>query len=425
MAAPVEFSCSQCSRTGKKAAHILAWEVENNRARCDYCGGALEFPPGFQAQIDAANDFGGLDLRDTVTYSCPQCVRPIESTLEGVLRLVARGRTRCQICANSLVFPAAVVEAIKRENAAAAAAPGVIRYPCPICTKPIAAAPTQGAVACTYCGAAPLPPLAAGQPWRPPPDSIPPAELDDVRAIAGELKQSSDSLCQLVYWVLKARAKRGQVSAAEAMIAKARVLRWSSWRPSNADPRYLPLELEEAEVLLPALVFPGAGCRVEDRRAGASVALVFANQDGLAKRSAAKLALEALDAGISAVATVGALSQGVAIDPGARGVGPSGLRVRLHLCTRGEGVELSLHSQYGGDAPKPMAGKVEARFLAERVQARARQVACWFSLGALFGAWVGLPCLTRVQPQAAALRLVELGWPEAKAEAAAAIICGR
>ena len=423
MAAPVEFTCTKCSRRGKKAAHVLAWEVENKRARCDYCGGALEFPPDFQARLDSANQFGGLDLRDTVTYSCPQCVRPIESTLEGVLRLVARGRTRCQICANSLVFPAAVVEAIQRERAAAAAAPGELRYPCPICTKVIAAAPNQGPVACTYCGAAPLPPLAQGQPWRPPPDPIPAAELDEVRAIASELKQSSDSLCQLVYWILKARAKRDQVSAAETVVAKARVLRWASWRPSQADPRYLPLDFEDAELLLPPLVFPGAACQVEGRGRGDALALVFPNQEGLAKRSAGKLALEALDAGISAVATVGGLMEGFVLDPEARGVGPSGLRVRLHLQGRGEGVELSLHSQYGGDTPKPMPPKVEARFLAERVHARARQVASWFALGALFGTWVGLRCLTRVQPEAAAVRLVELGWPEAKASAAAALIC--
>jgi len=402
MAQQVTYTCKQCRRPGTATMPAIFEMVERNRARCSYCGGGLEFPPPVQQAIDNRHSYGGHDLRAPTEYKCPSCPQSITKPLQDVVKMILNKKSRCPLHGVELQFPPHVQQIAGGVQQRAPSMREKLKFPCPTCTRDNFSNPgiPEMALTCGYCGAKFRAPLAPDQPARPPALEIPPAGVEEVQAVTGGLPKQG--IGGVVGWALAARAARQEVTIAEAVVLAARLPAVMAWRPSGSeDPPFLPVPQDEAERLVPALLFGGQQS-LADRSHPEDVDLVFSAGES-SKILSADNAINALSAVSVMLGGAGVFTLG-----GEKQKKEHRLRVTLSPREDPDGVALSMASQVDSGRPKPVPAKVLADF-SQQLAALRKSLISYYVLLALFGPWAaGTPVV--VAPAAAIeKRFVELG----------------
>lgn len=246
-----EASCP-CGVKVTNTVQVFLDRVARNRTRCARCGNELRLPAVVSELVERLGRAGSAELAAEVEYGCPSCARAFRRPLGDLVRMVQRDRARCQLCGDALELPAAAHEA-----AAALAREGRGQQErsvaCPICDRG-AVHTGGGAVTCAFCGASFAVAKGADR-GHPPPLELEPASPGELAPFLKRIRATAPAAATL----LAARAKRGEVTIAEAVILAARLESLAPWSPRAAEEAStFPFPPDEAVPILATLVAPGA-----------------------------------------------------------------------------------------------------------------------------------------------------------------------
>jgi hypothetical protein len=226
---------------------------------------------------------------------------------------------------------------------------------------------------------------------------------------------------------LLARAARGEVGPDEAARAPGLLRALAGWNPAEGDETvHLPLPLDEAEHVVPRLLF-GKETWVVDRAGGGVEVVMILDQSGRMGEAGTMILSSVLGAALIATTGVGFF---LVPKVGGRRRGevenPDQQRLRVALEPRGGGVAIaSVATQTNQGRPRPMPAQA-LRDMAAAVAGRADVVRLHYVTQALFGPEVRGPAVDGAAPQALVARLQDLGGPlAARAEAIAALLKAR
>lgn len=389
----VTYRCPKCARSTDAPRERVLEMIQRKRTRCQLCGAPLELPVELAGACEAEKA-----LETEVEYSCVACKRPVRSKVGELVARARKGKVRCQRCGGELVLPDLVKEILGQLDAVGAV-PKKVEVPCLACGRRAHADLRAGeqVLKCGYCGARFRAPREPGGPSRGPPLEVPaaaPHELKEVLARAPK-----DELSQVAARALLARAGLGEVALAEAVTLTARLLGLSGWRPDGREvPPCLPVPVDEAERVVPWLLFGGLPFHV-DRRAG--VDLVFeVGSAGTEMNAATAINLLSLT---TVVAGGGGLF--ILDEPGR--VRQRRLRVSITAVSR-DAVTLSLATQIDDGKPSVTSGKAHSEVSASIAQ-RAGALRAYYALLAVLGPGAeGLPA-AHASEEAIRRRLEGLG----------------
>ncbi|MEZ6183481.1 MAG: hypothetical protein R3F62_00540 [Planctomycetota bacterium] len=250
-AAPAAARCSVCPATIENTTQVLFERILRKRTRCDRCGEPLVFDEAVARLADQAQRVGGVHFETPTAYRCPHCDRGMERPLGELVDLVRRDRARCQVCGCGLELPQVVHEAVAARSAVGGSGPRR-SVACPICDRGVVdEGKGEARVACGFCGAR-FGLLGEASRGVPPPLELPPAAPDELAPFTGRIYAQFPLAAELLH----ARALRGEVTVAEAIVLAARVEAFRAW--TDPEPTRLPLPPEEAAPILASLLFPGA-----------------------------------------------------------------------------------------------------------------------------------------------------------------------
>lgn len=397
----VDFSCPKCARPMQASLPQVVDLVRRNRARCQLCGTPYRFPAEVTAAIEGGSKVEGHDLDGQVEFSCGACARTMKGTLRQVIDRLRQGKDACQRCGKPLTYPPHVREVMDSLVGRGLVAKAV-DFACLGCARKLAGntrEPEQ-VVKCSFCGLRVRAPATPGGPPRLPPLDVPAASVADVQQLVRELPRDAEVAGQ----ALVARAALGEVAHAEAITLVARLRALGGWRPDgNESPPRLPIPLEDAEHVVPWLLFPGMAW-IPDRGQAPGLDLVFSAGKAGTEMSA-KTALNVVSLVTLAAGGGGTFLLGGEPDRERQ------RRMRVTVTPAGrEAVTLAVALQVDDGKPKPEGAKTHAR-LSQSILERADALRAYYALLALFGPGAaGAVAVVATEPAIRA-RLEALGGP--------------
>ncbi|MCA8925479.1 MAG: hypothetical protein KDD82_26970 [Planctomycetes bacterium] len=394
--AVAEARCTSCKASIQNTVQVLLERVVRNRVRCDRCGKPLSFSSEVTDLHDQLMRVGDADLREQVDYRCPRCDRTMTQTLGKLIELVQRDRATCQVCGAGLEFPPEVHQALSTLTASGAA---VTRRTvnCPICDRGVVDdTGGSGSVSCSFCGVgfALSPQSTRG---IPPPLTLPAAPPAELAPFLERVAAQSPFAAEL----LQARAQRGEVTFAEAVVLAARLEALRAW--AHSEQPVVPMPPEEAVPVLACLFSAGAIYHT-DRRDMSEGGTLFLDLGGQTP----------LDTG-KAMANVLSMASLASGNDGRFFLDLTGETVSTDLCLTltpaGDSccaVELGLRKNGGKVHRLPRAHEAKLR---EAFAQLPLALATYYLRHVLFGPWAGGRPLFLLNAHAAAQRLQSLGLP--------------
>lgn len=398
----VDFSCPKCARPMQATMEQVADLVRRNRARCQLCGTPYRFPAEVAAAIEGRSKFEGHDLDGQVEFSCGPCKRDMKGTLRQIIDRLRQGKDACQRCGAKLTYPPHVSE-VMNALVGRGLVDKAVDFACLGCTRKIAASSRDANVVltCSFCGLRQRAPATSGGPARVPPLDVPAASQAEVQQLVRDLPKDGE----VAGLALVARAAQGEVAHAEVISLVARFKALASWRPDgNESPPTLPVPLEDAERVVPWLLFPGMAWNADRTNAPHGIDLIFSAGTAGTEMSA-KTALN-----IVSFVTVAAGGGGTFI-VGGESDRERQRRMRVAVSPAGkQGITLAVSMQVDDGKPKPEGTKTHAQ-LSKSILERADALRAYYGLLALFGPGVaGTAAVVATEPAIRA-RLEALGGP--------------
>jgi hypothetical protein len=398
MSDEVEYSCTKCRRPIRAPRAQVLQLLARNRKRCLLCGSPLEFPADVLAEFDGAHKVGARDVRDAVSYTCGGCRRTYSRPLKDVVIAIVRGKTTCPVCARPYVFPPEVDQAVAELKAQGSIVRDV-SVECPTCDRPARGdlRTPDVVLKCGVCGAQFR---ASEGGWLPPPVAEP-VSVGEVKSAIARIPSGEHGT--VVADALLARAARAEVTKGEAETL-ARVMRGlSAWEPEADDPvPFLPLDVDEAQTVVPWLLMPGLSCFRERTPDGWDLVFTVGRQTELTAKGALNL--------LSAVSVLAGGAGLFKIGGSEDSTRDAIQRLRVSLIETEHGSQLGLARQVDDGRPTRASTK-ELVALSATLAAGAPAIRSYYALVALFGPWArGMPAF--VASEAAILkRLLALGEP--------------
>ncbi len=246
---------------------------------------------------------------------------------------------------------------------------------CPGCARTVRVMPGEPS-ACMYCALSFTASSVAGRPPR-----LGPAHggvsRAQVAALTGGLP--STRTWQAVREILLARAEHDELSPGEAE-AVVRRLAAILERPADVATSWLPLELEEAELLVPRVVLGhiDVGVFPETGRSVLMVVLSTSPRSQLQDRGK-RLAANALG-----LALVAGLGVGFSVDNPGQLQGQTRVQLRIDVVPKAGGVALNFANQVDEDPPTALSAAERDEVVRRLASARDR-LASYYLLTALYG----------------------------------------
>jgi hypothetical protein len=384
-------SCSKCGRAYTQPIERLADMIRMGRTRCQICGASLVFP---DEALAAASDRGSIGA--LTQYACRACQRTWATSPEDLER---RRRTGCRMCGAPLIR--STLEALDSYARGRRMSGTRARLACLLCgrTTTLDGSSPEDIHRCQFCGVGLRLPAAPGQPARVPPLTEPPASRAEVVGMFDPAARKSD-LMRFFAHVLLARSERGEVGPAEARRVVAQLGAVDRWSPAAGAP-FWPLSVAEAEAAAPPVLFPGKPHHVERHGAGSDV--VFVTGD-----SGKTMSEQALVVNTIGLATLVFGGFGLFIVEG-EPAGGDQQRIRIALRPRGpSGVDLALFTQVNDEAPEPASRKASAAF-GDLISRQKGPLVAYFGTLAVFGTWAEGPAVAAATVPAITERLEYLG----------------
>ncbi len=401
----VEYSCSRCRRPIKAPRAQALVLLARKRTRCQVCGADLVFPKDVIDEFEGAHKVGASDVRADVSYTCGCPGRKYKRPLGDLVVAVTKKKTTCPICSQPFAFPEEVHQAVAKLRAAGQLAREA-ETSCPICDRTARGDGREPdkVLKCGYCGARFLLP-GDGPGCRLLPVEGAAATVEQVQKSLE--KMPGDEIGRIVSQALLARAARGEVAKGEAKRLAELHAAIAEWDPNEREECFLPLEEAEAEKVVPALLFPGMVAYRDYPGGVLELVFTIGQSTGLTDQGKLKAAVNVIG-----VVTLFAAGGGFFMTGGddTRAVQH---RLRVSVTESGGGVVLGLSHQVDDGTPK-LAGKKELAAFREQIKAIEPALRCYYALAAVYGPWAeGTPCVAATE-SAIEKRLVALGDPLAK-----------
>ncbi len=385
-------TCPDCARHNSDRA-----------SRCLYCGASLDAPDTALEEVRAGAGSGPW------VFCCSGCDRQLRiGRAEGLLELLRRGRTRCLFCGAPLELPEEVAALAGHLGPAPVRSKPFV-VPCPGCGRTTRADPARDPkVRCRYCALRFVTPAGPGEAIRLGP-------LDGAGPLPdGQLEQAFELLPGgaggLAGRVLAARRDLGELADGEAPWLADRL----AMACDEVDEGILPIDLEDAEAVVPRLVFGSGDCGVLPSVRGRVLLITLSADDpdgpfaaGL-KAATAETALNVAAGALGSVA--GPLARSMVRSRRSELEGTTRYQARVELTQTGQGVGLHASHQVDNERPTPLSPD-RLREIAGRIRRARRLLPAYLLRSTLFGTSCRGSTAFSIQPEAIEARLVALGLP--------------
>lgn len=370
-------ACSKCERP-----------IGPTATRCIYCGNASPL-------VTATTSRHGLgDGPFTLTCS-DGCGRKNQVSREALERLLERDALNCSFCQSRMQLPPDVVAFVDSLPAPFSRKPVLVT--CPGCARKAPTVPREQA-RCMYCGIGFIAPstvdaVAAVGPLNGAAVADPDAVQHAVSAMPHEYH------CALAARILRARAQRHELAVGEADALCAALIRLADWQPLLGASIHLPLAAEDAEVLVPRVLFGVSEYGVFPRGNQTELLMVLGTKPRVNLPRAT---------GADALNLAAALTLGVHLgldDSRDRAQVAAPIRIQIYSRFRSanNGVEFKALNQIDQEPTTPLTD-------AQRAELHARVTACapilqrYFVLAALLGPSCRAGVAFNISPAAIAQR---------------------
>lgn len=350
-------ACSKCERP-----------IGPTATRCIYCGNASPL-----VTIPGSARHGLGDGPFTLTCS-DGCGRKNQVSRDALERLLERDALNCPYCPGRMQLPPDVEAFV--ETLAAPFSRKPVLVSCPGCARKAPTVPREQG-RCMYCGIGFIAPSTA--------DSVAAVGPLNGDAVAepATVQQAVNAMpheyhCALAARILLARAQRRELAVGEAEALCAALIRLADWQPTLGATIHLPLAAEDAEVLVPRILFGVSEYGVFPRGNQTELLMVLGTKPRLNTPRVS---------GADALNLAAALALGVELGAGDNHE-QVGAPIRIQIYSRfrsaNNGVEFKALNQIDQQPTTPLSDAQRAELHA-RVMTSATLLQRYFVLAALLG----------------------------------------